>query len=141
MRIVFSLAFLAYWAFLTTLLLVSNPAALVGLETVPGFPWGKFGIHLLAFAILGFLAHATRWPKPLYWPIIALLLAYGVATETLQLLVPHRTARVIDAVENILGIAIASGVYWLVQRLAAPVKDVNLAAVLVKWADEDADDG
>ena len=47
--------------------------------------------------------------------MIALLMAYGVGTETLQLFVPHRTARVMDAVENILGIAIASGVYWLVR--------------------------
>ena len=142
MRAVFSLAFLAYWALLTALLLVPNPAALVGLAAVPVFPWGKFGIHLLAFVMLGFLAHATRWPSPPCWQILALLLVYGVATETLQLFVPHRSARVADAAENILGIAIASGAYWLVRRLAAPRNKVLLAAALVRWAaDENAGDG
>ena len=82
-----------------------------------------------------------RWPRPPCWPILALLLAYGVATETLQLFVPGRTAQVVDAAENILGIAIASGVYWSVQRLAAPPKKVLLAAALVKWAaGKDAED-
>ena len=142
MRAVFLLTFLAYWALLTTLLLVPNPAALVGMSAVPLFPWGKFGIHLIAFTILGFLAHATRWPKPLCWPMIALLMAYGVCTETLQIFVPHRSARVMDAVENILGIAIASSVYWLVRWLTPSPPEVHLAAALVQCAaDEDASDG
>ena len=54
MRIAALLAFVCYWLFLTVLLLVPNPAALVGLHAVPIFPWGKFGIHLIAFTGLGF---------------------------------------------------------------------------------------
>jgi hypothetical protein len=106
-----------YWIILTVLLLVPNPAAMVGLESVPIFPWGKFGIHLGFFAVLGFLANASRWPKRPSWSLIILLAIYGITTESLQLLVPQRTAHFIDGVENILGIAIGTGIYWLVLRL------------------------
>jgi len=41
---------------------------------------------------------------------------YGITTESLQLLVPQRTARVMDGVENILGIAAGAGIYWLALR-------------------------
>jgi glycopeptide antibiotics resistance protein len=136
MRIAAPLACLCYWLLLTVLLLVPNPAALVGLHAVPTLPWGKFGIHLLAFTILGFLANSTRWPKGIYWPLIVLLMVYGVTTESLQLFVPHRTARVMDGIENILGITAGSGIYWLVQRLAQPLEKLNLAAELVKYASQ-----
>ena len=129
MRIVIQLACFCYWIFLTVLLLVPNPAALVGLREVPIFPWGKFGIHLMFFAVLSFLVHATRWPKRPWWPLIALLVVYGITTETLQLFVPHRTARVMDAIENILGIALGVGIYWLVRQLCLKS---NLAAGSVK---------
>jgi len=59
MRILFLLACICYWPLLTVLLLVPNPAELVGLDAVPVFPWGKFGVHLIAFTGLGFLANAT----------------------------------------------------------------------------------
>ena len=117
MRIVTRLACIWYWLLLTVLLLVPNPAALVGLSAVPIFPWGKFGIHLGFFTVLGLLVNATRWPKRPWWPLLVLLIIYGLTTETLQLFVPHRTARVMDAIENILGIALGTGIYWLVLRL------------------------
>jgi hypothetical protein len=119
MRTAARLSCFCYWLLLTILLLVPNPAAVVGLQAVPVFPWGKFGIHLIAFTILAVLVHASRWPKGLFWPLIAFLVVYGITTESLQLLVPHRTARVMDGIENILGIAAGSGIYWLVQRLGS----------------------
>ena len=115
MGVIMRLAAYSYWLLLTVLLLVPDPAAMVGLREVPVFPWGKFGIHLTAFTILSVLVHTIRWPKRPWWPLIALLVLYGVTTETLQLFVPHRTARVMDAVENILGIAAGAGIYWLAQ--------------------------
>ena len=133
MRVVASLACLGYWLLLTILLLVPNPAALVGLKAVPTFPWGKFGVHLVAFTALATLVHAMRWPKGLWWPLIALLVMYGVTTESLQLLVPQRTARVMDAVENLLGIAAGSGIYCLMRRWMPPLLKVSLAAELVKF--------
>jgi uncharacterized membrane protein YccC len=134
MRIVVVPICLCYWLLLTVLLLVPDPAGMVGLQEVPVFPWGKFGIHLIAFTGLGFLAHAARWPKRLCWPLIAFLVVYGVATESLQLLVPGRTARVMDGVENILGIAAGSLAYWLVLRLMQPYLKHSLAAGLVRCA-------
>jgi len=71
------------------------------------------------FTVLSILVHATRWPKRPWLPLIALLVVYGITTETLQLFVPHRTARVMDAIENILGIALGAGIYWLLVRLTA----------------------
>jgi glycopeptide antibiotics resistance protein len=131
-RIVVLLACLCYWIFLTVLLLVPYPAALVGLQRVPSFPWGQFGVHLIFFTILSVLAHATRWPKRPWWPLIAILVVYGITTESLQLFLPHRTARVMDAIENILGIAAGTGIYWLAQAFRRP----NRAARLVKHAAE-----
>ena len=132
MRLAILIAFIAYWLLLTVLLLVPNPAGLVGLSKVPIFPWGKFGIHLGFFTVLGLLANATRWPKLPWWPLTVFLVVYGITTETLQLFVPHRTAQVIDAIENILGIAVGSAIYWLVLRLMQP----NRAAKLVKYVRE-----
>ena len=97
---------------------------------------GKVWIHLIAFTILGFLAHATRWPKRLCWQMIVFLVAYGITTEWLQVFVPHRTSRVMDGIENILGIAAGSAIYWLLLRLMRPYLKLNLAANLVKHAAE-----
>ena len=137
MRIAILIAFIAYWLFLTVLLLVPDPAALVGMSKVPIFPWGKFGIHLGFFTVLGFLANATRWPKRACWPLIIFLVVYGITTESLQLFVPHRTARVMDAIENILGIAVGSAIYWLLLRWMQPYLKPNLAANLVRRAVEE----
>jgi hypothetical protein len=138
MHIVVLLGCLGYWLLLTTLLLVPNPASIFGLHAVPIFPWGKFGIHLTAFTILAVLVHGTRWPKRLCWSLIVFLVVYGIATESLQAFVPHRTSRPMDGLENMLGIAIGSGVYWLLQRLMQPWMKLNLAAGLAKCAaDED----
>lgn len=127
-RIVTLLTCFCYWILLTVLLLVPDPAALVHLQRVPTFPWGKFGIHLIAFTILSVLVHTTRWPKRPWRPLIAILVLYGITTETLQLFVPHRTARVMDAIENILGIAAGAGIYWLARRLRELCLKSNLAA-------------
>ncbi|MGA2033650.1 MAG: VanZ family protein [Thermoguttaceae bacterium] len=136
MRIAAQLSCLCYWLLLTVLLLVPNPAALVGMRAVPTFPWGKFGVHLIAFIILAVLVHGTRWPKRLWWPLFAFLVVYGITTESLQLFVPHRTARVMDGIENILGIALGSGIYWLLQRSIRPLMKLSLASELMKYAGE-----
>jgi VanZ family protein len=127
-RIITRVACLGYWILLTVLLLVPNPADLVGLERVPIFPWGKFGIHLIAFTILSVLVHASRWPKRPWWPLIMFLMLYGILTESMQNFVPHRSPQVIDAVENILGVAAGAGIYWIVLRLASSFVKRDLAA-------------
>ena len=64
------------------------------------------------------------------------LVVYGITTESLQLLVPHRTARVMDGIENILGIVVGSAIYWLLLRLMQPYLKLNLAANLVRHVAE-----
>jgi glycopeptide antibiotics resistance protein len=99
------------------MLLVPNPAAVIGLQAVPLFPWGKFGIHLSFFTALSILANFCCWPNRLSWSLIAFMAFYGILTESLQLLVSHRTSRVMDGIENLLGIALGSAIYWLAWRL------------------------
>jgi VanZ family protein len=55
--------------------------------------------------------------------MIAFVMGYGVTTEVLQLFVPHRTSRVMDGIENILGIALGSAVYWLLLRLSGKLDE------------------
>jgi hypothetical protein len=137
MRILVCLACCAYWLFLTALLLDPNPAPLVGLDEVPLFPWGDFGIHLIAFAGLGFLTNATRWPKRPCWSLTGLLAVYAVATELTQLLIPGRCAELLDVFENILGIAAGSAGYWLLVRLVCRRRDRTVAAGWLPCAGEE----
>ena len=118
MRTVLLFVCLAYWVFLTALLLVPDPAALVGLHRVPTFPWGDIGIHFTAFTILTVMVHTTRWPQRPGWVVMALLVLYAMATESLQAFVPPRTVELLDYTENILGVVAGSGVYWLAGRVA-----------------------
>ena len=106
-----------YWGLLTVVLLVPNPAAVVGLRKVPVFPWGDIGIHFTAFTILTLLVHGSRWPRGIGWPFLAVLVAYGITTESLQWFVPSRAVELLDYTENILGVAAGTGIYWLGHRL------------------------
>ena len=106
-----------YWGLLTVFLLAPNPIAVVGLRKVPVFPWGDIGIHFTAFTILTLLVHGSRWPKRTGWPFLAVLLAYGITTESLQWFVPSRAVELLDYTENILGVTAGTGIYWLTHRL------------------------
>ena len=116
MRIIRWLACLGYATLLTLLLLTPDPAALMGLKEIPWFPWGDIGIHICAFLLLATLVHATRWPKPPHWLLIVLLLGYGATTETLQAFVPGRSTELKDYLDNCIGVALGSGIYWYMQR-------------------------
>ena len=116
MRTLRQLACAAYVTVLTILLLVPNPAALVGMHAAPVFPWGKFGIHLTAFVLLTLSVHIVRWPAAIGWPLLPLLI-YAGGTEALQMFVPQRHARVTDFLENSLGILVGATLYWLFQRV------------------------
>ena len=104
-----------YWLALTVLLLVPDPAGVLRMRRIPVFPWGDVGIHFTAFTVLTLLVCAVRWPKPIGW-LVFLLLAYAVATESLQALVPPRAVELKDYAENILGIAVGSGLYCCLRR-------------------------
>jgi hypothetical protein len=116
MRIIFWLAFIAYLVLLTALLLSPDPASMMGLKRIPWFPGDDIGMHICAFLMLSALFHATRWPKPLHWIMIVLMLGYGVTTESLQYFVPGRTTELKDYIDNCLGVAFGSCIYWYLQR-------------------------
>ncbi len=73
-------------------------------------------MHLGSFAVLTILVHSMRWPRPLHWSLVAILLLYAGATESLQALVPPRTVDVKDFIANVFGIAAGSLAYWFLQR-------------------------
>lgn len=63
--------------------------------------------HLFAFAILGFLAHAS-WPALDYLKFKALpLLAYGLTIECIQLAIPTRSFDWLDLLADGLGLLLA----------------------------------
>jgi hypothetical protein len=112
------LACAAYWAFLTVLLLVPDPLALLGLKrTVTGAP--ERGPHFLFFLTLALLAYAARWTIS-RTKLLLLLLIYATAVELFQWFVPRRTVRWLDYLENLVGLFLGAAVYWMVARLLAP---------------------
>ncbi len=106
-----------YWSVLTVLLLAPNPDAVVGLDKASFSFRSDIAIHFLAFSVLAVLVHGTRWPKRIGWPLAAVPAAYGIAAESLQAFVPTRSVGLQDYIENILGIAAGTGIYWLARRL------------------------
>jgi hypothetical protein len=116
MRLVCRLACVAYLIFLTILLLAPDPARVVGLTRRPEFPWGSFGIHWGALAILSFLALGSVWPKPVPRLLAVGLIVYGTAGELLQYFVPSRHVQWMDWTQNMLGIGTGLLVYWVLQR-------------------------
>ncbi len=94
---------IVYWLFLTTLLLVPNPAALFG--RLPGPMTPSVGVHLTFFALLGLLCGLSRI-RASFWSLILTLAVYAVAIESLQTLFPPRTVELRDYAENLVGIGL-----------------------------------
>ena len=105
-----------YLSLLTMILLSPNPAAVIGLKNIPSVPGGDATMHLGSFTLLTILVHSMRWPKPLHWSWVYLLLGYAAAIESLQAFVPPRSVEFQDFVANVFGIAAGSAIYWALQR-------------------------
>jgi len=102
-----------YWLSLTTLLLVPDVRSLFG-GHVPQIST-SVGVHFVAFALLALFTLASR--PPLRHVLLAvLLIGYAGATELLQKLFPPRTTELKDFVENLLGLAVGTAVWWGAQR-------------------------
>lgn len=114
------LACAAYWLMLTVLLLVPNPRALLGLPHVAG-PYTQRGVHFAFFAVLGLIVTASRIPLR-RTTLAAVLVAYAVATETLQALVPARTVEIPDYLENLVGLAVGAGIWLVAQKGWAAIR-------------------
>ena len=103
-----------YCVLITVLLLVPNPLALLGVRRIM-VGYGGVGVHLLIFTLLAVIVLASRLPVGRLL-LASLLLGYAITTELLQWLVPTRTVELRDMVENLLGLAAGSGLWWVAQR-------------------------
>ncbi|MGE0374281.1 MAG: VanZ family protein [Planctomycetaceae bacterium] len=141
----------AYTAALTFLLVHPDAFALLGWgaksvesqvdASIPGFFQ-----HLSAYVLLGMLLQAGFvGPHCPAWCLFVLTVLHGVATESIQALVPHRTADAADLLADISGALIALGVCWRLQRnsgwrpdvpepapVASPVRSTTAAVVGTK---------
>ncbi len=95
-------ACLAYLSLLTLLSLAADPAVLLNLQRLPEMG-DMVGFHFAAFAVLGVLVAASRFPLRRVL-LIGLLLVCAAAVELLQLLVPSRSLEAGDVLENLLGL-------------------------------------
>ena len=102
----------AYWLLLTTLLLA--PWGLLGFRPKPGQP-ADVGVHFLVFAVLGILVPASRLPLRRL-SLAGLLVGYAIASELLQSFVPTRDTTPWDLLENLLGLAAGSAIWWVAQE-------------------------
>ena len=107
----------AYWAFLTVLLLVPNPAAIFFNARPFVAVAGMRGVHFATFTLLALLVQAARFPvRPrVQW---AVLVGYALVAESLQWFVPHRCVELADYAENLLGLATGAVLFWAVSHWA-----------------------
>lgn len=97
--------------------------ALMPIEQLPpSTGWDKSD-HLLAFSVMGLLGLRAYPGSPLL--CMAALLAYGMAIEALQALVPYRSAEWLDVLADALGVLLAIGIARLFERSARVVATVN----------------
>jgi hypothetical protein len=106
---------IAYWIFLTALLLTSDPMRMIGVrEDVPMLlRWLLPESHFLSFLVLAVLALMVRWPAP-RWGITLLLVLYAGMTEAAQSLTPARTAEWADWLQDLGGIVAGAAFCWFV---------------------------
>ena len=111
---------LLYAAMLTWLLLTPHPDRLLpGTGLIRSLEEQLSPIaHFLAFFVLTILALLPQWPVS-RWTVIGTLLAYAGATELLQRLTATRTPQWTDALQDLLGILIGGGAWWLLRLAGA----------------------
>lgn len=99
---------------LTILLLVPKPWALLGIAKPPGLGSDR-GLHFVLLSALALLVFASRLPMR-RWAMLAVLATYGLVVESLQWFFPPRTVELRDYLENLLGVAVGAGLWWLLAR-------------------------
>ena len=112
--IVFRAALGLYLLVLSFLLLAPDPLTLLGFPGSPGASSLRL-VHFALFAVLGFLAWASRWPLR-SGTVLGLLVGYALVTESLQWFIPTRTVELLDYLENLLGLVAGVGAWHILQR-------------------------
>jgi len=112
-----------YWVWLTALLLVPEPAKLLGIAKT-SVPSINRGVHFASFLILAVLACASRWPIGRR-RLALVLVGYAFLSEGLQGLVPPRQVDPLDLAENLAGL-LAGTLLWhaLTKVTARPAQAV-----------------
>jgi VanZ family protein len=106
--------FVAYFCYLTILLLSPNPYRWVGSSSSFAellkmlYPIA----HIISFSALSALALVAWHPLP-RWGICAGLIVYAAATEVLQMLIPPRTAEWQDWFQDLGGIGVGLLLAWM----------------------------
>ena len=67
--------------------------------------------HLLSFTLLAVLVLTAGWPVSRA-ALVALLVAYGAATELVQGLIPYRACELSDCLNDLAGIAAGAAMLW-----------------------------
>jgi VanZ family protein len=108
------LGFLAYFVYLTLLLLTPDPFRLVfGGTKVNHLLVQMYSIaHFICFTILTVFALLACRPWSV-WITASLLVAYASGTELLQKLIPPRTAEWQDWFQDLGGIVFGIGIIWV----------------------------
>ena len=106
----------AYWSMLAAGLVVPGGDRIagrcIGLGDHPDI------LHFLAFAALATLVYWARLPwSPNY--MAGALVAYAIAAEAAQCVIPGRTANLMDCAANVAGIAAGLAVSYGMRRIAA----------------------
>jgi hypothetical protein len=107
--IVFRAALALYLLLLSFLLLAPEPLKLLGFPSSSGASSLRM-VHFTLFAVLGFLAWASRWPVRSR-TLLGVLVGYALVTESLQWFIVERSVELLDYAENLLGLA-AGGAVW-----------------------------
>lgn len=96
----------AYFALVTWLLLTAEPMSLILSRLYLFEPLQLLEDigHFLCFTLLTLLVLIPGWLVP-RWVVLGSLVAYAVATELIQTLVPGRDAGLADCLQNLSGIA------------------------------------
>lgn len=98
---VFRLITWSYVLFLTLLLWVPEPKALI-VHWEPGVKTASYS-HILAFLLLGFLVELNRKKQSrFFWTTV--LIGYALLTEIVQDMLPVRSFEIADLIQNFAGI-------------------------------------
>ena len=123
-----------YWLLLTALLLARDPLGwFSGRRSVDAvYEHLEPFAHFLSFSLLTVLVLATHWRLSRRGQL-AILAAYGLATELVQSQIPGRQMQLMDLVQDIAGIAFGCAAYWAWQRFAPKNNVAELPASQELW--------
>lgn len=71
--------------------------------------------HVILYAALSFVVYLCRPGRTIY--ITPLLVTLAIGLESVQILLPARAYENLDLIANLGGIAIGSGIVWIIRKM------------------------